>query len=168
MSTENRMARLWERMAALYGGRWELEYGPALTDNTLAPMARIWAEALAELPNDALATGLRACLDGEDRPPTLPRFLSLCGRKPSPRRSDPAHKLIEGPPRTRSTEPTSTRCARLTENFTDMAQRELTPRLLGKPDDDRKAIVRAYWLAILAEIGPYGAPLAKTYQERHA
>jgi hypothetical protein len=169
MSTTDhrRMTRLWERMAALYGGRWELEYGPCLNGNGhLAPLAMIWGEALADLPNDAIAAGLRACLDGEDRPPSLPKFLRLCGRQPSPRRADPAHHLIEGPPHKLPTESMTTRCARMAENFTEMAQRELAPRLLGKSDDDRKAIVRTYWLSVLSEIGPYGRTLASNLQEQ--
>jgi hypothetical protein len=33
-----RMVRLWERMTALYGSRWQIEYGPCTNGDRLAPI----------------------------------------------------------------------------------------------------------------------------------
>ena len=65
------MARLWRRMGRIYGHRWASQYGAA-DDGT-------WAAALADLAEDELFAGLRACaLSGDGWPPTLPEFRALC------------------------------------------------------------------------------------------
>ena len=78
-----RIVRLWERMSALYGSRWAFEYGPGMdASGNLAPLASIWADALEDADNSAIAAGLRKCLDRDrDAPPTLPEFLRLCGAR---------------------------------------------------------------------------------------
>lgn len=78
-----RIVQLWERMTALYGSRWAFEYGPDLdASGKLAPLASIWADALEDADNSAIAAGLRKCLDRDrDAPPTLPEFLRLCGAR---------------------------------------------------------------------------------------
>lgn len=166
--TARRMKRLWERMTALYGGRWELEYGPCVAgDGGLAPLAMIWAEALEAVPNDGIARGLRACLDsGETRTPSLPAFLRLCGRTPGPARGDPSHRLA--PPRQdiRYQDTPAAICERLAASYREMAYRELEPRLAGLPADSRAAAVRAYWMSVMPSISPTGASIAKRYQEQ--
>jgi hypothetical protein len=169
MSTTDvrRMTKLWERMTALYGGRWELEYGPCTNgDRQLAPLAIIWAEALADLPNDAIAKGLRACLDsGDAKTPSLPAFLRMCGRVPTSSRIDPSHQLVRPSWDISYKDTQGARCECLAESYQEMADRELKPRLIGLLPEQRKAAVRAYWLSVLASIAPMGAVLAKRYQE---
>ena len=74
-----RIERLWERMSAMYGSRWEIEYGPALQrDGALAVVAELWAEALDPLPNDRLAAGIKACIDRDNlNPPSMPEVCSI-------------------------------------------------------------------------------------------
>lgn len=158
---DRRLTRLWERMAAMYGARWELEYGPIATpQGAIAPLAAIWMESLDEVPNDAIAIGLRKCMDRDsDRPPTLPEFMRLCGRRTIP--NAPCHQML-----TRDAawpEPPDTpaqRCAALAEMMANTARHELTPRLHPLLPDDRKAAVRAYWLAQITSMGAMGAAMA--------
>lgn len=76
------MVRLWERMTALYGSRWQIEYGPCMSGDKLAPIAELWAEALADFDNAAIGTAIRKMLDRDAlNPPTLPEFLRLSGRR---------------------------------------------------------------------------------------
>lgn len=158
---DRRLTRLWERMAALYGSRWELEYGPIAAPNgDVAPLAAIWLESIAEVPNDAIATGLRKCMDRDsDRPPTLPEFLRLCGRRAQA--AAPCHHLLTvDPNRQLPTETPANRCAQLAEFLAEVAREELTPRLRPLLPDDRKAAVRAYWLSQITSIGVMGTAVA--------
>lgn len=163
MSTDRRMTRLWERMAAMYGARWEMEYGPVGSpDGGMAPLAGIWMEALADVGNDALAAGLRRCMDRDAfTPPSLPEFLRLCGR--SPRRNEPSHKLL--PPTQQKPAPTETpaiRCAQLAAFLEETARLDLGERIRLLLPDDRRAAVRAYWLSRLVEVGGIGKAVAGT------
>lgn len=163
MSIDRRITRLWERMAAMYGARWEMEYGPVSSQGGgMAPLACIWLEALAEVSNDALAAGLRRCMDRDAfTPPSLPEFLRLCGR--SPRRNEPSHKLF--PPMQPKAAPTDTpaiRCAQLAEFLAETARQELGERIRPLLPDDRRAAVRAYWLSRLVEVGGIGKAVAGT------
>lgn len=163
MSTDRRMTRLWERMAALYGSRWELEYGPvASQDGGMAPLASIWMEALSEVSNDALATGLRRCVDRDVfTPPSLPEFLRLCGR--SPRRNEPSHqRLLPTHPIAAPTDTPVTRCAQLADFLAETAKQELSERILPFLPDARRAAIRAYWLSRLVEVGGIGPVMAAT------
>lgn len=164
---QRRMARLWERMTALYGAVWELDYGTCFDgDGKLAPLATIWAEALADLPNDAIAGGLRACMDsGDTKTPSLPTFLQRCGRRPASSRANPSHQLVKPDWDIHYQDTPAARCERQAAIHQEMASQELKPRLLGLLPDQRKAAVRAYWLSILASINPVGTTLAKRYQE---
>ena len=157
-----RISRLWERMTALYGARWGLDYGPAMDANGgLAPIATLWAEALSDFPNSALATALRQCLDRDQfTPPSLPEFLRLCGRAPS--HGAPCHQGLPTTPKTTPTDTPSIRCAQLADYMTEVAQQELTPRLRPLLPDDRKAAVRAYWLSQITASGGIGKTVAKT------
>ena len=160
MSTDRRMTRLWERMAAMYGARWELEYGPvASPDGGMAPLAGIRMEALVDVSNDMLAAGLRRCMDRDAfTPPSLPEFLRLCGR--SPRRHDPSHQYLPTQTKAAPTDTPAIRCTQLAEFLTETAQQELGERLRPMLPDDRRAAVRAYWLSRLVEIGGIGKSLA--------
>lgn len=66
-------ARLIERMQALYGAKFAQQW------DSIAParLAEIWAEELAGLSGDEIATGLAACKT-RPWPPTLPEFIGLC------------------------------------------------------------------------------------------
>lgn len=159
-----RISRLWERMTALYGARWALDYGPAMDANGgLAPIATLWAEALSDYPNGALATALRKCLDRDQlTPPSLPEFLRLCGRVPSHGAS--CHQGLPTTPKTPPTDTPAIRCAQLADYLTEVAQQELTPRLRPLLPDDRKNAVRAYWLSQIAASGGIGKTIAKAIQ----
>ena len=158
---DRRLTRLWERMAAMYGARWELEYGPIAAPNgDVAPLAAIWLESLAEVPSEAIATGLRKCMDRDsDRPPTLPEFLRLCGRRAAA--ATPCHKALScdshRPP---PSDTPAQRCAKMAEFLAEVAHEELTPRLRPLLPDDRKAAVRAYWLSQITSIGVMGTAVA--------
>ena len=158
---DRRLTRLWERMAAMYGARWELEYGPVATpQGAIAPLAAVWLEALGEVPNEAIAVGLRKCMDRDsDRPPTLPEFLRLCGRRTQA--AAPCHQLLacdsQRPP---PTDTPAQRCAQMAEVMAEIAHEELTPRLRPLLPDARKAAVRAYWLSQIAASGGFGQAVA--------
>lgn len=157
---DRRLTRLWERMAAMYGSRWELEYGPVATpQGAVAPLAAIWLESLAKVPSEAIATGLRKCMDRDsDRPPTLPEFLRLCGRRAQA--AAPCHQLLSCESPRQPTDTPASRCAKLAEVLAEIAQEELIPRLHPLLPDDRKAAVRAYWLSQIAVAGVVGASVA--------
>lgn len=84
--TEQHMARLWDRMAAIYGHRWTSSYG------TCSSTAfSVWLRGLADIDPKQLGAGLAKCLERRDIkdagrvdpwPPTLPEFRALC--LPSP------------------------------------------------------------------------------------
>lgn len=158
---DRRLTRLWERMAAMYGTRWEMEYGPIATpQGAIAPLAAIWLESLTEVPSDAIATGLRKCMDRDnDRPPTLPEFLRLCGRRPHA--AVPCHQMIT--PDSYQREPTDTpssRCAQLAGYLADVAQQDLLPRIRSLLPNARKSAVRAYWLSQIASASAVGTTVA--------
>ena len=68
---EETMLVLWVSMAEMYGSKWTHHYG--LEPNTS------WAVALADLTNRHIARGINAVMDsGEEWPPRLPKFKSLC------------------------------------------------------------------------------------------
>lgn len=54
----------------------------------------------------------------------------------------------------------SQHCAALASQLADMARQELTPRLHPLLPDDRKAAVRTYWLAQMADLGIIGQAVA--------
>lgn len=168
MSTERRMARLWERMAALYGSRWELEYGPvASPTGDLAPLAAIWAEALADFTGESIATGLRKCLDREaDHPPTLPEFLRLCGR--ATHSAAACHQpMLTATPRQAPAESPSARCAQLAGTLAETARQDLEPRIAGMTAEGRRDATRAYWLTLLQQKGPIGQTVARQLAKTH-
>lgn len=53
-------------------------------------------------------------------------------------------------------------CAALAEMLVNTARQELTPQLRGLLPADRKAAVRTYWLAQIADLGGIGKALAGT------
>src|SRR5690554_5480115 len=72
------IAKLWQRMAMIYGHKWTSAYGDK-DDGT-------WSSGLSGITGRQIAAGLRACVDsGEPWPPTLPEFRALClGRSAGP------------------------------------------------------------------------------------
>ena len=136
-------------MAALYGSRWELEYGPvASPTGDLAPLAAIWAEALADFTGESIATGLRKCLDREaDHPPTLPEFLRLCGR--ATHSAAACHQpMLTATPRQAPAESPSARCAQLAGTLADQAEK------LG-----------ALWASWEARFGEIDADLGRAFEK---
>lgn len=75
------IARLWQRMAAIYGHKWVSSYGPDDSDDT-------WLRGLGGITPHEVAAGLSACVERADPwPPTLPQFRALC-RAPKERREN--------------------------------------------------------------------------------
>lgn len=148
-----RMEQLWTRMRANYGSRWMLEYGEALENGALAPVAEIWAKALDDVSNDRLAAGLRACLSREsDRPPTLPEFLRLCGANASgSSRASEYYSSPKAPGDTYRDTPSS-RCAKLAERLQNQAEDEFMPSVSHLPAEDRKPLVAAYWTSKIGAV----------------
>lgn len=157
-----RMQRIWERMSALYGSRWGIEYGPVLrSDGTLAPVAGHWADALDGLENDRIAAGIRACIDRDNpHPPSMPEFLRMCGYRPKSR--NPAHADFEpGPtflqlPSPAYSDSPRARCERLAQELQAQAEREFYPSIKNYPPDARKKAVARYWLTKIAAIPGLG------------
>lgn len=140
-----RIVRLWERMTALYGSRWSCEYGPDLdAAGKLAPLAAIWADALEDADNSAIASGIRKCLDRDrDTPPTLPEFLRLCGARTGqpPRDTRPDLPRLPAP-----SETPQRRCENLANGLAAQADSDLAGQLMGAEPKERAAIIRAYWM----------------------
>ena len=79
------MARLWTRLARMYGHRWTSSFGEA-DDGT-------WRAGLVGITPQEVAHGLGECAKRDDPwPPTLPEFRVLCrprdGRTPEQRARD--------------------------------------------------------------------------------
>jgi hypothetical protein len=171
-STEDfrRMSRLWDRMTAMYGSRWVVEYSDLSTDSTtLAPLAVIWAEALADIGNDAIAAGLRKCLDRDSpHPPSLPEFLRLCGRRKASAAGAHQPRLTADFHPDFYADTPSARCAQLAAELAESARIELAPRLAAVLPDDRRRVIAAYWLAKMAAIGPVGERVAEVLRPKTA
>lgn len=71
------IARLFNRLAGIYGGRWTNQFQAAEAVNN---WERTWAEALAaeRLTPQEAATGLQNCLGMYEWPPSLPEFIKAC------------------------------------------------------------------------------------------
>lgn len=159
-----RISRLWERMTALYGSRWVLEYGNAQrADGELEVVADLWADALDGLNNDQLGAGLRACIDRDSgHPPSLPEFLRLCGYQPASR--VPYHRAA-ALTHERHEKPDAAICQKKADELRALAEVELEPRLTGLLPDDRSRAVAAYWLTKIAAIPGLGSVVAKQLKE---
>ena len=71
MTGERHIARLWERMAAVYGHRWTSAYGDA-DDGT-------WLQGLADMTPEQIGHAIGRCATRDDAwPPSLPEFRRLC------------------------------------------------------------------------------------------
>lgn len=92
------IARLWQRMAAIYGHKWVSSYGADDADDT-------WLRGLGGITPNEVAGALSACVErGDPWPPTLPEFRALC-RAPKERRESAAAyrefpKALPAPPPT--------------------------------------------------------------------
>ncbi len=139
-----RISRIWERMKAYYGHRWEMEYGTAGADGEFTPISKIWADVLCEVRDENIAAAIKHCLERESpHPPTLPEFYRLCAvtarpaerQEPSPLRFSEIY--ADGP---------AARCERNAKLLAERAADDLLGvRCL--PDDARHAATRAYWLS---------------------
>lgn len=156
-----RMERLWDRMQALYGSRWLLEYGQVTANGRLATIAEIWATALDGASNAQIATALRKCLERDkESPPTLPEFLRLCGARFN--RAEP-HEISQIAGREIYTESLANKCARLAEEAADAAKADLTARLERALPDQRPDIIRSYWMAKIGQ-SLIGQQLTKAWE----
>lgn len=71
MLTDRHIAKLWERMAMIYGHRWTSSYGDK-DDGT-------WLAGLADVAPEQIGAGLEKCrTNGQPWPPTLPEFRAMC------------------------------------------------------------------------------------------
>ncbi len=147
-----RIARLWEHMTALYGCRWAVEYGYATSETgELEPLARVWATALADLPDAGLAAGLRKLLARESpHPPTLPEFLRMCGARLTPMPA-PGPYLPPLPSSAYADSP-SQRVAKLAAELSSQARTELQPRVAQMLPQDQPNATRSYWLSKISAV----------------
>lgn len=72
--SEKLIARLWQRMAELYGRLWESSYGLVGGRDF-----KTWSKALTSLTPQQIKTGLDYLIaEGSEYPPNLVKFLRLC------------------------------------------------------------------------------------------
>lgn len=65
------MARLWTRMAGIYGHKWTSAYGETPDQG--------WELALRGITPNQIATGITKCIiGGEAWPPSAPEFRAMC------------------------------------------------------------------------------------------
>lgn len=72
---------LWERMAAMFPGKWNRENGPApvAQSGALTTAGEVWMQVLTGLSPKKLGQGLSVCIrDALDWPPTPQRFRAMC------------------------------------------------------------------------------------------
>ncbi|WP_245357255.1 hypothetical protein [Stenotrophomonas rhizophila] len=72
---------LWERMAAMFPGKWARANGaaPVAQSGALTTAGEVWLQVITGLSPKKLAAGLSACMrDALDWPPNPPRFRALC------------------------------------------------------------------------------------------
>lgn len=76
-------------MTGIYGHKWVTTYG--------AEVSETWVRGCCDLGPDALARGLRKCLDwngNEGWPPSLPQFRAMCR---APKQREPEYSLPKPP-----------------------------------------------------------------------
>ena len=84
--SQKAMAKLWLRMAEIYGHRWTSSYGDKPNET--------WAKALGRFSFEQIRMGLNKMLEKNiEWPPTLTEFIAHC--KPEVR--DPAHVTYQLP-----------------------------------------------------------------------
>ena len=85
------MARIWLRMTEVYGHRWISAWGEVTNpDGTLTSTAFTWVQGLGRFSLDEIGQGFEKMVEnGNDWPPTLPEFMTLC----KPKRTAPYHKM---------------------------------------------------------------------------
>jgi len=96
---DNRIiARVWTRMAEVYGHKWVSQYGECSDEmGNLTSAAKTWAEGLASLGDQAeqlkrISVGFsKTVKSGDQWPPSLPQFLQMCHVK----RLAPYHRIAE-------------------------------------------------------------------------
>lgn len=72
---------LWERMAAMFPGKWARANGaaPVAQTGALTTAGEVWMQSITGLSPKKLAAGLSACMrDALDWPPNPPRFRAMC------------------------------------------------------------------------------------------
>ncbi|MGA6182788.1 hypothetical protein ACPEH1_16875 [Stenotrophomonas sp. NPDC077421] len=72
---------LWERMAAMFPGKWARANGaaPVAQTGALTTAGEVWLQSITGLSPKKLAAGLAACMrDALDWPPNPPRFRAMC------------------------------------------------------------------------------------------
>lgn len=68
------MDRLWQRMAEIFGGYWERNFG-----ELGGPAFETWATGLGDLDLQEIKYGLEVCVKSGTRfPPNLPEFRAMC------------------------------------------------------------------------------------------
>ena len=80
------IARLWQKMAEIYGHRWTSAYGESASPNgALSSAAQTWAEGLEGLSLDELRHGFERIIElAYPWPPPLTEFRQLCRRASAP------------------------------------------------------------------------------------
>ncbi len=92
------IARVWTRMAEVYGHKWVSQYGECSdSDGNLTSAAKTWAEGLASLGDQEMQMRLisrgfsKIVESGDEWPPSLPQFLEMCHVK----RLAPYHRIAK-------------------------------------------------------------------------
>lgn len=96
---DNRIiARIWTKMAEVYGYKWTSQYGEVTNDQgALSSAAVTWAQGLSVLGDQTeqmkqISDGFAKMVEGGyDWPPSLPQFLDLCRKK----RLAPYHRIYK-------------------------------------------------------------------------
>lgn len=74
------MAKIWQRMAAIYGHKWTSHLGVASdAEGKLSESAKVWKQGLIGVTLDQVKYGFTALvIKHHDWPPSLPEFRKLC------------------------------------------------------------------------------------------
>lgn len=89
------MLSLWTRLLALYGSKWEKEYGTVDSESYA-----LWYQALRKFKPHQIRRGLEALIaEGSDFVPTMNKFMHLCRTVPAYEGMTPYKELPRPKPR---------------------------------------------------------------------
>ena len=91
------IARVWTRMAEVYGHKWVSQYGEVCDEKgALTSAAKTWAQGLSRLKPEEISVGFSKLVEKADPwPPSLPEFGGLCANGRVLNRAAPFHKMAE-------------------------------------------------------------------------
>jgi hypothetical protein len=91
------IARVWTRMAEVYGHKWVSQYGEVCDEKgTLTSAAKTWAQGLSRLKPEEISVGFSKIVEkGFTWPPSLPEFANLCANGRPLKLAAPFHKMVK-------------------------------------------------------------------------